>query len=120
MKEINLKDVILVSLIGAFGAMVRYQFRLIDTNYPFDTLLVNAIGAFLLGLVYELRDRGKFKNPKTPVYLGIGFLGSFTTFSHIMWETIQPKLITGVPYIFISLVLGVFLARMGRKAGERL
>ena len=120
MKAINLKDVVLVSLVGAVGALIRYQFRLINTNYPFDTLLVNLIGAFSIGLIYELRDRGKFKNKMTPVYLGIGFFGSFTTFSTMIWETIQPKLITGVPYIFISLILGVFLARLGRIAGERL
>lgn len=118
MKDINLKEVILVSLVGALGALVRYQFRLIDSNYPFDTLLVNLIGAFLLGIVYELRDRGKFKNKLTAVLLGVGFLGSFTTFSHIVWETVQPKLTTGVPYIFISLILGVLMARIGRMVGD--
>lgn len=120
MKEINLKNVVLVSLVGALGALVRYQFRLLNTTYPFDTLLVNLIGAFCLGLIYELRDRGKFKNKMTPVYLGIGFFGSFTTFSAMIWETVQPRLITGVPYIFISLILGVFLARLGRNVGGRL
>ncbi|MFZ2258558.1 MAG: CrcB family protein [Clostridiaceae bacterium] len=120
MKEISLKEVLVVSLVGSLGAVMRYQFRLIQSNYPFDTLLVNLIGAFLLGVVYELRDRGKFKNKMMPVYLGAGFLGSFTTFSAMIWETVQPRLITGVPYIFISVILGVCLARLGRKLGERL
>jgi len=80
-------NIILVAVGGALGSLARYfSFSLITNftrnNFPFSTLIVNALGSMLAGIAYYfiikyfdiLDDR--FKN-----FVLVGFLGGFTTFS---------------------------------------
>jgi CrcB protein len=83
---------IIVGLGGALGALTRYygtEFirRLVGDSLPWGTFAVNIIGAFALGfLMVWLQSRA----PSTQVrqFIGIGFLGSFTTFSTFSYETV--------------------------------
>lgn len=111
---------VLVALGGAFGAVLRYLVtgwvqQRIDF-FPWGTLVVNLIGSFLIGMVLEFTLRG-FLTPEVRVFLAVGVLGGFTTFSSLSWETLAllengdllPAFLNSVG----SLTAGVFLAWLG-------
>lgn len=52
------------------------------STFPFATLIVNSSGSFLLGILIGWQDF-------PTAFVGIGFLGSFTTFSTLNWEAIH-------------------------------
>ena len=55
-------------------------------DFPLGTLLVNLIGSFLLGLVLGLADH-LVLHPQVMLFLTIGLLGAFTTFSTLSYES---------------------------------
>jgi len=78
---------------GFFGALGRYlvsgwvQDWSHSATFPYGTMAVNLLGAFLLGfLVFLGESRGVF-SAETRAFLLIGFLGAFTTFSTFELET---------------------------------
>jgi len=83
----------LVVLGSAVGAPLRY---LVDRSvqsrhervFPWGTLVVNASGSLVLGLVLGAADRWSW-SPLSLDLLAVGLLGSFTTFSTYVWETLQ-------------------------------
>ena len=71
---------------GGFGALSRYliidQINKLGTNsFPYGTMLVNVLGAFLIGIIYYLLMSKIIINEQLKVFITIGFLSSFTTFS---------------------------------------
>ncbi len=76
-----------VALGGAIGAVLRYlaggaALRLLGSGFPYGTMLVNIIGAFLMGVaaiyLMERMDGGFARF--APFWMA-GVLGGFTTFS---------------------------------------
>lgn len=77
----------LVIIAGVAGALSRYGVgrlmgRRLGLHAPWGVLVVNLLGAFLLGLLV-----GAHPSDVAVIALGTGFLGSFTTFSTWMVET---------------------------------
>ncbi len=56
---------------------------------PWGTLVVNALGCFLFGLIRTATQERCVISPETRAIILIGFLGSFTTFSSFLFETNQ-------------------------------
>lgn len=84
-----LKDLITVAVGGAFGAGGRYLMGLLakeigGENFPWGTFAVNIIGCFGIGLV-----AGRNTDGETSLFLVVGLLGGFTTFSAFGYETVQ-------------------------------
>jgi CrcB protein len=48
-------------------------------------LLINVLGAFLLGVVFALADEAGLMRAQTRFFLAVGVLGGFTTFSTFGW-----------------------------------
>ncbi len=83
---------LLVALGGCAGAMSRYaviQFMSarFSTAFPYGTLTVNILGSFTLGLL--LGSQWDAEHKHYFAVLGIGYLGSFTTFSTYAVEGLQ-------------------------------
>jgi CrcB protein len=83
-----------IAVAGAVGAVARYGMqswaaRLWGERFPWGTLLVNLVGCFLLGFLLEMVWRSSWTNPWLRVFLPIGLLGGFTTFSTFSYETLQ-------------------------------
>ncbi len=111
---------LLVFLGGGFGAVCRWIISgqlTSSTGLPWGTLTVNLLGCFLIGLlsVYLLEQ------PKTSLFLIIGFLGGFTTFSSFGLETWQMLASAEYKYLLIYLglsnVVGLVLVIIGHKMG---
>jgi CrcB protein len=54
--------------------------------FPYGTLVVNLAGSFLAGFVWGLSTETTMK-PETRVFLLVGFMGGFTTFSSYALES---------------------------------
>jgi CrcB protein len=81
-----------IALAGAAGALARYGLsglahRWWGAGFPWGTLTVNLIGCLLLGLLAEMIRHTGWLSPEARTAIGIGFLGSFTTFSTFGVET---------------------------------
>ena len=80
-----------VALGGAIGSVARYVVaeRVNGwTDYAAaGTLMVNVAGSFLIGLLLTLGE-SRFDWPQDlRVFIAAGFLGGFTTFSALTWQT---------------------------------
>ena len=78
---------------GAIGTYLRYavsgySYKLFDWIFPIGTLVVNLIGSFLIGLLWGIFESGNL-SPNIRVFIFIGILGGFTTFSSYMLETLN-------------------------------
>ena len=83
-----------IALFGALGCLARYflsgwVYQLFGRGFPYGTLAVNVIGAFLIGLVMEFSIRSALVPPALRIALTIGFLGGLTTFSTFSFETFR-------------------------------
>ncbi len=113
-------QVLLVALGGALGATLRYLVtswvqQRVDF-FPWGTLVVNLLGSFLIGVVLELTVRG-FLSSQARLFLAVGLLGGFTTFSSFSWETLalleDGDVLPALLYAGGSLVVGIVLAWLG-------
>ena len=83
-----------ISLGAILGANLRFLVGLwasqqLGIGFPFGTLLVNVIGCFLIGLFYGLSETRITITPELRLFVAIGFLGAFTTFSSFGNETVN-------------------------------
>ena len=83
---------IAVALGGATGAMARYSVyllvnRLIETPAPLATWTVNMVGCLLIGFLVPLMS-GASVSSHWRLFVLVGFLGSFTTFSTFSLESV--------------------------------
>jgi len=77
---------------GCLGALARYGLstwavRVWGGRFPVGTLVVNVLGCFLLGALMAALAERQLLAPEARLFLTIGFLGSFTTFSTVGYET---------------------------------
>jgi len=86
---------LLVGCGGFLGSITRYLLggavhRLVQAPvFPFGTLLVNVSGCLAIGVLGSLADLRGILSPEARVFLLIGVLGGFTTFSSFGYETFQ-------------------------------
>lgn len=77
---------------GALGAAGRYHLGLLLANiagniWPLGTFAVNILGGLLMGLLAGWLQMGDNVAPVWRLFLGVGLLGGFTTFSAFSLET---------------------------------
>lgn len=107
---------------GFFGAITRYSIgEWIQTanGFPLGTLLINLLGCFLLSWFLTIYTVKKPIRAEFTLFIGTGFIGSFTTFSTFSVETIllfqNGLAVYGIIYILVSIIFGILLAYLGLK-----
>ena len=113
--------VVLVALGGALGAPARFLVDALVAErargvFPWGTFVVNASGAFLLGILTGLGLHHGL-GPLPRAALGTGFCGAYTTFSTFSYETIrlveEGSLLEAGLNVAASLALGLLGAGAG-------
>lgn len=113
-----------VALLGGCAALARFGLTLfvadrLHPHLPLGTLAVNLSGAFLLGLL-----AGAAVDADARLLLGVGALGSYTTFSTWMVETQRIEEAglrrIAVTNLVLSIGLGLAAVALGRTLGTHL
>jgi CrcB protein len=119
----ELRSILLVGAGGFLGSIGRYLLGglihslLPLSTFPFGTLGVNVTGCFAIGVLAGLVESRQVLGPDARLFLLVGVLGGFTTFSSFAHETVallrdaehwQAALNVGG-----SVLLGLFAAWLG-------
>lgn len=106
---------------GAIGASVRYLSVIAFTRwlgplFPYGTLAVNTLGSLLIGICAGLMIK-EHMNQDMWMFLVVGILGGFTTFSSFSFEVVslieRGQGLAAIGYITASLILGIGAAFLG-------
>ena len=111
-----------VGIGGFMGSVARYLMGFVplkpSEGFPVNTLLINVIGSFIIGLVVSFSTRNEGINPQLVLLLKVGFCGGFTTFSTFSFETV--KLIENgaygmvLLYVLLSVCLGISMIMLSQ------
>lgn len=109
-------SVFYLGIYGFFGTISRYFLlsfftRILQLKSYFSLLVVNTIGSFLIAyLIFYLFNKFSL-NSNIKMYITVGFLGSFTTFSSFSMEVlrflIDKEYFLGIAYALSSVALGI-------------
>ena len=112
---------------GALGAVLRYLVSMqiaaeTGARFPWGTLTVNMIGCLVIGTMWSITEH-KTASEGLLLFLMVGLIGSFTTFSTYSLEGIQliqsGKLLAGASYVLISNMAGLLLVLLGKSVLDR-
>ena len=118
----NLTLYAFVALGGACGASLRFYISQLVLNwlgkgFPFATLMVNIIGSFIMGILYQLIEHEILDINIHRTLIGIGFLGAFTTFSTFSLDSLlliqQGDLLKAAINILLNVSLCIAAAALG-------
>jgi CrcB protein len=112
----------MVAVGGAAGSVIRYGVQRLAIHYVgpatiLGTLSVNVTGSFALGFVVTLILERIAVSADVRTLVTVGFLGGYTTFSTLSFETVQ--LLDNGEYwraswsLMANVVLGLGVAYMG-------
>ncbi|OGR36894.1 MAG: chromosome condensation protein CrcB [Desulfovibrionales bacterium GWA2_65_9] len=122
-----LHKILLLALAGACGTLARYWLSgavhgLLGRGFPWGTAAVNLTGCLLFGLVWVLADERQLIRAEFRVVILVGFMGAFTTFSSLIFET--GELLRGTQWAYAALnligqnVLGFAAFYLGAALGR--
>lgn len=119
--------VLWVALGGGIGAAARHGVnvwsgRVLGTEFPWHTLIVNLLGCFLMGLLIGLMALKLNLSQEVRAFLATGILGGFTTFSAFSLDVamlIERKAMlsagayvgSSVLFSILAVFAGLFLSR---------
>ena len=118
---------LLVLVGGGTGALARYVaasaiMTRFGGKFPLGTLVINVTGSFLIGFLMTMLTERFRLDPGWRLFLVVGFLGGYTTFSSFEWETYSSvreggfrigllNVVSSVILGYVAVWLGCMLAR---------
>lgn len=114
-----------IGLGGFVGALCRYGLAgLVQSaagpRFPAGTLVVNVLGCFAIGALTALVESRLALSGEWRLFLLVGLLGSFTTFSTFGYETLELLRTGSFPAAAVNclahIVLGLVAVGLGRAA----
>ncbi|MGA1201407.1 MAG: fluoride efflux transporter CrcB [Planctomycetota bacterium] len=121
-----MQQVLVVGLGGALGAIARFLVTIIcqrmAPGFPWATLLVNVVGCFALGLLLAMLEPQEEGWSQARLFIGVGLLGAFTTFSTFGVETLtlidEGRISLALLSVAGNLSLGLAAVLLGRGAAR--
>ena len=124
----TLVQCMVIGLAGFAGSLARFGVsslcgRWFGTAFPVGTLVVNLSGSLLLGWFLAVIDHRWMVSETTRVAIAVGFVGAFTTFSTLMYES--SALMEGgamnkaMANLIGNLLLGLICVKIGLWLGGR-
>lgn len=118
-----MQNYLIIGLGGFLGAVARYSISLWigqrwGRAFPLGTFFINISGSFLIALVMSLSTERLMINPQWRLFLAVGFLGAYTTFSTFELET--GNLIRDGEWMIagVNVILSVAAGFIALKTGE--
>lgn len=120
---------LILALAGALGTLSRYGLaglvqKYAGTTFPWGTFAVNMLGTFLFGVVWIAATQRGLLSPEARLYILVGFMGAFTTFSTYMFESGQflqdSQIWPCLANILGQVVAGIICLFLGFAAGRLL
>jgi CrcB protein len=115
--------------VGGFcGTITRYLLSLLIQGWlgkalPCDIFLINITGALVLAFVTTLADATFLIGPTRRLFINVGFLGAYTTFSSLALGDVQlisaSHAIYALLYFLLSLSGGVLAVMLGDWLGQK-
>ena len=116
-----MKELIYVFIGGGTGSVLRFLISMLWSHlslhpryasivFPWPTLIVNVLGCFLIGVLYQYAERWGWPID-VRLMLAVGLCGGFTTFSTFTYEGVallnEGYYAMYMLYIVLSIVLGL-------------
>jgi len=118
-----MRNILFVGLGGCVGSVLRYLVsgwvqRLSGTAFfPYGTLGVNVLGCLLIGLLGGWADNVQPFSPPVRLFLLLGLLGGFTTYSTFSYESMallrDRQTLAAAAYVGLQLILGFGAVALG-------
>ena len=112
-------------LFAGLGGFIGAGFRFLAgellkfSHFPLTTLGVNVLGSFIIGVLFCLN-----LSQSVRVFLVVGILGGFTTFSSFSLDSVkfllEGELVKGFLNIFLNLSLCLLASYLGILLGKNL
>lgn len=123
-----MQNFLLVGVGGAIGAMARYAAsigvgRVWPHGFPLGTMLINIVGSIAMGLLIGILARTLPPwAPEARLFVAVGVLGGFTTFSSFSLDTIvlieRGEMVQAGFYVLLSVVvclIGLYLGLLATR-----
>lgn len=123
-----MQSFLIISLGAILGANCRYLVGgwatdRFGASFPYGNLIINLTGSFVLALFITLTTERFLVDPQWRLFVAIGFLGSYTTFSSYTYESVNLLLSgqtwAGLFNLFgssflggLACILGIWLGRL--------
>lgn len=118
---------LVVGMGGFLGANARYLLNLwvmerLGPSFPWGTLVINISGSFIIGLFLQIVTARAGLPVEYRLFFVTGFLGAYTTFSSLSYESLQ--LLRQGEYLLAagnlggSLLLGMIAVALGWLLGQ--
>jgi CrcB protein len=108
---------------GGIGSVARFLMaswigQKWGRSFPLGTFVVNVSGSFLIGFLMTLMAELFIENPQWRLFLVIGGLGGYTTFSTFQYETGKLVIDGELGYAALNMVMSVAVGFVALKLGE--
>jgi CrcB protein len=122
-------SILYVALGGALGSVARWLVsgavqRWAGGTFPWGTFAVNAAGSLAIGVLAAIALERTLVPPAARLFLIVGVLGGFTTFSAFSYETMAMlrggQWVSAAGYALGSVIVGVAGALGGFALGMRM
>lgn len=120
-----MSKLLLVGCGGFVGSVLRYLVsgwvhRLVERpGFPWGTLVVNLLGCFAIGVLSGLAESRQVLSAEARLFLLIGLLGGFTTFSTFGYETTallaESQRLAALANVAAQVVLGIAAVYAGHR-----
>ncbi len=89
-----LQKLLLIAFAGGLGTLARYGLNglvqnFVDRPFPWGTVAVNVLGCLVFGALWSAMESRLTISGEMRIVILTGFMGAFTTFSTLVFETGQ-------------------------------